>query len=87
MLYGGAAGGGKSAAMLVDALGLQQSAPNIPSYRALIIRQTMPQLRELIDRSRVLYPLVIPGAEFFEQPKEWRFPSGAKVIFGSCERD
>jgi hypothetical protein len=87
VLYGGAAGGGKSAAMLVDALGLQQDAPNIPSYRALIIRQTMPQLRELIDRSRVLYPLVIPGAEFFEQPKEWRFPSGAKVIFGSCERD
>ena len=47
----------------------------------------MPQLRELIDRSRVLYKLVIPGAEFFEQPKEWRFPLGAKVIFGSCERD
>lgn len=31
--------------------------------------------------------MVVPGAEYSEQAKEWRFPSGAKVIFGYAERD
>lgn len=34
-----------------------------------------------------MYPRVVPGAEYSEQAKEWRFPSGAKVIFGYAERD
>lgn len=87
VLFGGAAGGGKSAGLLVDSLGLQQQAIARPTYRALLVRQTIPQLRELVDRSRWLCPRVAPGAEYYEQPKEWRFPSGAKLIFGSCERD
>ncbi len=88
VLYGGAAGGGKSDALLVDAMGLQQRAIANPNYRALILRQTFPQLRKLFDRGRQLYPRVAPGAEFYERPwSEWRFPSGAKIIFGSCERD
>jgi hypothetical protein len=88
VLYGGAAGGGKSDALLVDALGLTQRAIENPIYRALIMRQTAPQLRRLYDRARELYPRVSPGAEFYERPwSEWRFPSGAKIIFGSCERD
>src|SRR5579871_479220 len=88
VLYGGAAGGGKSDALLIDALGLQQRAIANPNYRALIIRQTFPQLRKLFDRAHQLYPCVAPGAEFYERPWiEWRFPAGAKIIFGSCERD
>ena len=87
VLFGGAAGGGKSDALIVDALGLQHNALKWPKYRALLIRQTTPQLRELIDRTRAMYPLVYPGAEYSEQAKEWRFPSGAKVIFGYAERD
>lgn len=35
VLYGGAAGGGKSDALLIDALGLQQRAIAQPHYRAL----------------------------------------------------
>jgi len=87
VLFGGAAGGGKSDALIVDALGLQHNALLWDRYRALLIRQTTPQLRELIDRTRAMYPLVYPGAEYSEQAKEWRFPSGAKVIFGYAERD
>ena len=83
-LFGGAAGGGKSQALLVDALGLQQNAILYPEYRAILFRRTFVELRELIDRSRELYPRVAPGARFFEAPKEWRFPSGAKVLFGHC---
>jgi hypothetical protein len=88
VLYGGAAGGGKSDALVVDALGLHQRAIANPNYRALILRQTFPQLRTLMDRTRALYPRVAPGVEFYERPhSEWRFPSGAKIILAACERD
>jgi hypothetical protein len=87
VLFGGAAGGGKSDALIVDALGPASDAWQNPKYRALLIRRTFPQLREIVDRTRILYPAVIPGATYREADKEWVFPSGAKIIFGYCERD
>jgi len=83
VLYGGAAGGGKSYAMLVDPLRFCHR----PAHRALILRRTMPELRELIDKSRELYPQAFPGAKFREVEKIWNFPSGAKIEFGFLERD
>ena len=82
-LYGGAAGGGKSYAMLVDPLRYAHRA----AHRALILRRSMPELRELIDKSRELYPQAFPGCKFREVEKLWNFPSGAKVEFGFLERD
>lgn len=87
VLFGGAAGGGKSDALIVDALGPSSDAWQNPKYRALLLRKTFPQLREIIDRTRILYPAVIPGSVYREADKEWVFPSGAKIIFGYCERD
>ena len=83
VLYGGAAGGGKSYAMLVDPLRYAHKK----AHRALILRRSMPELREMIDKSRELYPLAFPGARFREVEKLWNFPSGAKVEFGFLERD
>lgn len=83
VLYGGAAGGGKSYAMLVDPLRFCHRA----AHRALILRRSMPELRELIDKSRELYPRAFPGCKFREVEKVWNFPSGAKVEFGFLERD
>ena len=83
VLYGGAAGGGKSYAMLVDPLRFAHRA----AHRALILRRSMPELRELIDKSRELYPKVFPGCKFREVEKIWTFPSGAKLEFGFLERD
>jgi hypothetical protein len=87
VLYGGAAGGGKSWSLLLDALGGWQDAVWNPNYRALIIRQTFPQLRDIIDKSRLLYPIAVPGASYNETAREWRFPSGAKLYFGYAERE
>lgn len=87
VLYGGAAGGGKTDAMLIDALGLWQNAPLNPRYRALILRRTFPELRDLIDRSRVIYPVIVPGAIYNGSDHEWKFPSGAKLIFGYAAQD
>ena len=83
VLYGGAAGGGKSYAMLVDPLRYCHR----PAHRALILRRSMPELRELIDKSRELYPRAFPGCKFREVEKIWNFPSGAKLEFGFLERD
>tara|TARA_A100000171_G_C2138425_1_gene152413 strand:+ start:3339 stop:5018 length:1680 start_codon:yes stop_codon:yes gene_type:complete len=83
VLYGGAAGGGKSYAMLVDPLRFAHRA----AHRALILRRSMPELRELIDKSRELYPKAFPGCKYKEVEKLWNFPSGAKIEFGFLERD
>ena len=83
VLYGGAAGGGKSYAMLVDPLRYAHRA----AHRALILRRSMPELRELIDKSRELYPKAFPGCKYREVEKMWNFPSGAKIEFGFLERD
>ena len=81
VFYGGARGGGKSYAMLVDPLRYCHRA----THRALLIRRTMPQLRDLINPSQRLYSRAFPGAKWREQEKEWRFPSGAKIEFGYAE--
>ena len=49
-LYGGAAGGGKSDALLAEALRQADKA----CYRGIIFRKTYPQLTELEDRSQTL---------------------------------
>ena len=83
VFYGGAAGGGKSYAMLVDPLRYAHRS----AHRALILRRSMPELRELIDKSRELYPKAFKGAKFREVEKLWNFPSGAKIEFGFLEKD
>ena len=81
VFYGGARGGCKSYAMLVDPLRYCHRA----THRALLIRRTMPELRDLINHSQRLYSRAFPGAKWREQEKEWRFPSGAKIEFGYAE--
>jgi hypothetical protein len=85
VLYGGAAGSGKSDALIIDALGGQIGAVQLPEYRALLLRRTFPELREIVDRTQAIYPKVIPGAVYVEP--EWRFPSGARLELGYLDRD
>lgn len=82
VLYGGAAGGGKSYAMLVDALRYCQHE----DYRGLIIRRTSPMLKELIGVSRTLYPKAFPGAKYNKAENVWYFPSGATIQFGYLDK-
>jgi hypothetical protein len=63
VFYGGARGGGKSYAMLVDPLRYCSKA----HHRALLIRRTMPELRDLISKSQLLYSKAYPGAKWREQ--------------------
>ncbi len=82
-LYGGAAGGGKSDALVIEAL----RQVHIPHYKGLILRKTYPQLSELIDKAYKYYPAAFPRARYHSTSHTWHFPSGAKIIFGSLAHD
>jgi predicted phage terminase large subunit-like protein len=82
VLYGGAAGGGKSEALLVAALRYTHAE----SYRAILFRRTFVELeRSLIERSWGFYPQL--GARYNDQKHFWRFPSGARIWFGHLEHE
>jgi|TARA_R110002012_G_scaffold97653_2_gene234520 hypothetical protein len=83
VFYGGAAGGGKSFALLADLL----RYCNSPNHRALIIRRTLDELTELVDKSKQLYPKAFPGAVFREAKAMWQFPSGATAWFSYLDKD
>jgi len=79
VLYGGAAGGGKSDALVAEAL----RQVDIPHYKGIIFRKTFPQLRELINKSMRMYKSAYPGAVYNSTDHVWKFPSGARIYFGS----
>lgn len=82
VLFGGTAGPGKSFALILDALGLNdKNGPriNTPEYRALIIRKEYSHLSDIIDKSKDLYKKICPGAVFNNSELVWTFPSGAQI--------
>lgn len=86
VMYGGAAGGGKSAALLAGAL----MFVDLPRYNALILRtsyQDLSQADGLIPESKKW--LMQTDAEWNGTDKRWTFPSGATLSFGylSSEND
>src|SRR5210317_2671134 len=83
VLYGGAAGGGKSFALLADPLRYCHN----PNHRGLLLRRTLDELTELISKSKQLYTKAFPGAVFRESKSTWHFPSGATLWFTYLDRD
>jgi hypothetical protein len=83
VLYGGAAGGGKSYAMLADPLhGL-----NSPNFSGLLVRHTTEELRELIQKSQELYPRAIPGIKWSERKSQWTSPQGGRLWMSYLDKD
>lgn len=80
-LYGGAAGGGKSDCLVIEAT----RQVHIPHYKGLILRKTYKQLEELIDKSLNYYPKAFPGAKYNDSKHIWTFSSGSKIIFGNMQ--
>lgn len=85
-LYGGAAGGGKSDALLMAAL----QYVDVPGYAALLLRRTYADLAlpgAIMDRSHTW--LAGTEAHWDGQNHRWTFPSGATLTFGylDTERD
>jgi len=83
VLYGGAAGGGKSYAMLADPLRYFGH----PDFSGLLLRHTTEELRELIFKSQELYPKIWPGIKWSERKMQWTAPSGARLWMSYLDRD
>ena len=84
-LYGGAAGGGKSYAMLVDPIA---NFCNVPGFSGILFRRTNDELRELITKSQELYPQIDKNLKWKEQPKTWvNERTGGKFWFTFLDRD
>lgn len=86
VIYGGAAGGGKTWSLLYEAL---RHVDN-PKFECVIFRRNSNQIMSpggLWDASFELYGLY-PGARAIKSPAPyWKFPSGAKVSLRHIERD
>lgn len=83
VLYGGAAGGGKSFAMIADPIRYFTN----PNFRGLLLRRTNDELRELIWSTQKLYPQIFKKAKWSSQQSTWTFPSGATFWLSYLERD
>lgn len=80
-LYGGAAGGGKTQALVAEAL----RQVHIPHYRAIIFRKTYKELLEIRDIAMDVYGRAFPRAKYNGSEHCWTFPSGARVYFGNMQ--
>lgn len=84
VIYGGAAGGGKTFALLLDPV---RHIGN-KGFGAVLFRRTTTQVRNEggpWDESMRMYPHL--GADPKEMNLEWRFPSGAAITMGHLEHD
>lgn len=83
-LFGGAAGGGKSDALLMGAL----QYVDVPGYNAILFRKTFADLNlpgSLIPRSREW--LQGSDAKWNENDSRWTFPTEATLSFGYMRND
>lgn len=84
VIYGGAAGGGKTYALLMEAL----RNVDVPGFGAVIFRKNANQVLAqggLWDTSRALYAGL--GQMRLTPSPRWTFPSGAKISFACLEDD
>lgn len=80
ILFGGAAGGGKSYGQLVDAL---IYALKYPKSRQLILRKTYPELEHsMILTSLSFYPKSV--CKYSSTARKWTFINGSVIEFGFC---
>ena len=83
VLYGGAAGGGKTYSLIADPMRYFDN----PQFNGLILRRTNDELREIIWKTQEIYPKAFKGAKWQEKKSQWVFPSGARLWLTYLERD
>lgn len=83
VFYGGAAGGGKSDALIMDAL----AYVHVPNYSALLLRKTFKDLAlpgALMDRAARWFTGI---AQWSSENRRWTFPGGGTITFGHLEAE
>lgn len=83
LLYGGAAGGGKTDFLLGDYL--QDVGEFAAAWQGIMFRRSMPELEEMIGRAMEVFPGT--GAAWKEGRKRWEWSNGAKLRMRFLEND
>ena len=83
VLYGGAAGGGKTLALIADPMRYFHNG----NFNGLLLRRTNDELREIIFKTQEMYPKAFPGSKWQERKSQWVFPSGARLWLTYLDRD
>lgn len=84
VIYGGAAGGGKSWGLLLDAV----SMIDIPQYHGVIFRRESTEIRRggsLLDESKEMYRDL--GGKLREQDGKWTWPNDADIKFSGLQHE
>ena len=82
LLYGGAAGGGKSAATVVEAGLLALEHPGINCY---LFRRTYPELEQSLIIEA--YKHFSGVGKYIGNKHDWIFPNGSKLLFRHCQHE
>ncbi len=83
LLYGGAAGGGKSRACVMDAFA---RAMRTPEFHAYLFRRTYPELRDTLI-GEALRSIPDGLGNYNSSEHDYRLPNGSRLHFRACDRE
>jgi hypothetical protein len=81
----GPRGTGKTDALLMDFAQHVGQGWGV-EWRGILFRQSFPQLRDVIAKSKKWFPLLFPGAGYNESKHFWKFPQGEELHFSFMDR-
>lgn len=85
LLYEGGRGFGKTETMLADFCRDVNKGFGA-KYQGLLLRKSYGELADVINKSLIMFPKMVPGAVYVGNPHfYWRFPGGEKLKFSYME--
>jgi hypothetical protein len=86
VLFEGSRGGGKTLTLLMD-FGQHVGRGYGADWNGILFRRTYPELKDVIAKSKRLFPSLFRGAIYNEGGHEWRWPGGETLRFAFMERE
>lgn len=83
VLYEGTRGPGKTDALLMSYLQWVGCGFG-PAWRGIIFRETFPQLKDVIAKSKKWFHQIFPTARYNETDHKWVFPDGETLYFSNA---
>jgi hypothetical protein len=86
LLYAGNRGGGKTACLLMDfAQHVDQGFG--AAWKGILFRQSYPDLKDVVDKAKAIFPLIWPDSSFNEQKMTWKWATGEQLVFAHMKHE